>query len=128
MEIVAYNGTTLAYIGDAVMSLLVRKMLVDQGYQQPRVLQKKSEAWVSAIAQANFLEQLLKEEFFNEDELAMILRGRNAKTNSMAKNASMAAYKMATGLEAVFGYLELTQKQERMEELWMKIREIGEEK
>lgn len=128
MEIVAYNGTTLAYIGDAVMSLLVRKMLVDQGYQQPRVLQKKSEAWVSAIAQANFLEQLLKEEFFNEDELAMILRGRNAKTNSMAKNASMAAYKMATGLEAVFGYLELTQKQERMEELWMRIREIGEEK
>lgn len=128
MEIVAYNGTTLAYIGDAVMSLLVRKMLVEQGYQQPRVLQKKSEAWVSAIAQANFLEQLLKEEFFNEDELAMILRGRNAKTNSMAKNASMAAYKMATGLEAVFGYLELTQKQERMEELWMKIREIGEEK
>lgn len=128
MEIVAYNGTTLAYIGDAVMSLLVRKMLVDQGYQQPRVLQKKSEAWVSAIAQANFLEQLLKEEFFNEDELAMILRGRNAKTNSMAKNASMAAYKMATGLEAVFGYLELMQKQERMEELWMRIREIGEEK
>ena len=110
------------------MSLLVRKMLVDQGYQQPRVLQKKSEAWVSAIAQANFLEQLLKEEFFNEDELAMILRGRNAKTNSMAKNASMAAYKMATGLEAIFGYLELTQKQERMEELWMRIREIGEEK
>lgn len=128
MEIVAYNGTTLAYIGDAVMSLLVRKMLVDQGYQQPKVLQKKSEAWVSAIAQANFLEQLLKEEFFNEDELAMILRGRNAKTNSMAKNASMAAYKMATGLEAVFGYLELMQKQERMEELWMRIREIGEEK
>ena len=128
MEIVEYNGTTLAYIGDAVMSLLVREMLVAQGFQKPKILQKKSEAWVSASAQANFLEQLVKENFFNEEELAIVMRGRNAKTNSMAKNATMAAYKMATGLEAVFGYLQITKKTTRLLDLWNRIQKIGEEK
>lgn len=126
MEIVNYNGTTLAYIGDAIMSLLVREMLVEQGYQKPKVLQKKSEAWVSAKAQEKFLNALLAENFFTDDELAMVMRGRNAKTNSIAKNASVQTYAMATGLEAVFGFLELTKKQERLEALWKRIQELGE--
>lgn len=126
MEIVNYNGTTLAYIGDAIMSLLVREMLVEQGYQKPKVLQKKSEAWVSAKAQEKFLNSLLAENFFTDDELAMVMRGRNAKTNSIAKNASVQTYAMATGLEAVFGFLELTKKQERLEALWKRIQELGE--
>lgn len=126
MEIVNYNGTTLAYIGDAIMSLLVREMLVEQGYQKPKVLQKKSEAWVSAKAQEKFLNALLAENFFTDDELAMVMRGRNAKTNSIAKNASVQTYAMATGLEAVFGFLELTKKQERLETLWKRIQELGE--
>lgn len=128
MEIVNYNGTTLAYIGDAVMSLLVRKLLVSQGCQKPKVLQKQSEAWVSAKAQERFLNALLAENFFHEDEMAIILRGRNAKTNSIAKNASVQTYRMATGLEAVFGFLELTGKQERLLELWERMKELGEDK
>ena len=51
MDIKEYNGTSLAYIGDAVMSLYVREMLLELGYQKPNVLQKKSVAWVSAQAQ-----------------------------------------------------------------------------
>lgn len=126
MEIVEYNGTTLAYIGDAVMSLYVRHMLVAKGWQKPKVLQKKSEAWVSAKAQAKFLVALQAKHFFNETEIAMIARGRNAKTDSIAKNASVATYRLATGLEAVIGYLELTNKQERLKELLDAIQEIGE--
>lgn len=127
MEIVAYNGNTLAYVGDAVMSLLVREMLVAQGCQKPKVLQHRSEAWVSARAQANFLEILQKEGFFDEVEKSIVARGRNAKSYSVAKNASVAAYRMATGLEAVFGYLQLCNKQERLAMLWMRIQEIGEQ-
>lgn len=128
MEIVNYNGTTLAYIGDAIMSLLVRKMLVERGYQKPKVLQKQSEAWVSAKAQEKFLDALIAEDFFSEDEMAIILRGRNAKTNSIAKNATVQTYRKATGLEAIFGFLEITDKQERLQELWQRIRELGEMK
>ena len=127
MEIVEYNGTTLAYIGDAVMSLYVRHMLVAQGWQKPKVLQKKSEAWVSAKAQAKFLVALQEQEFFDEVEKAMILRGRNAKTNTIAKNADVATYRLATGLEAVIGYLEIMNKQERLKEVLDKIKEIGEQ-
>lgn len=127
MEIVEYNGTTLAYIGDAVMSLYVRHILVEQGWQKPKVLQKKSEAWVSAKAQAKFLVTLQEQNFFNEVETAMILRGRNAKTNTIAKNADVATYRLATGLEAVIGYLELTNKRDRLQELFHAIKEIGEQ-
>ena len=52
MDIKEYNGTSLAYMGDAVMSLLVREMLLAQGWQKSKILQKKSECWVSAKAQA----------------------------------------------------------------------------
>ena len=58
MDIKEYNGTSLAYMGDAVMSLLVREMLLAQGWQKSKILQKKSESWVSAKAQAYFLIQL----------------------------------------------------------------------
>lgn len=126
MEIVPYNGTTLAYIGDAVMSLKVREMLVLQGFQKPDVLQKKSILWVSAKAQAHFLDVLMKQNFFLEDEKAIILRGRNAKTQSVAKNASIIQYRLATGLEAVIGYFYLMNKKDRLEELWSAIIAIGE--
>lgn len=126
MEVVPYNGTTLAYIGDAIMSLKVREMLILQGYQKPNVLQQKSIAWVSAKAQAHFLIKLQEQDFFNEDEQKIILRGRNTKSSSIAKNASVSTYRMSTGLEAVWGYLYLTKRWERLEELWETIQKIGE--
>lgn len=125
MDVRACNGTTLAYIGDAVMSLWIREMLVEEGWQKSKVLQKKSEAWVSARAQAVFIDQLLNEGFFDEDEVAIVMRGRNAKTESMAKHATMREYRMATGLEAVIGWLHLNRKQQRLEELFLRIKELG---
>lgn len=127
MDAKSCNGTTLAYIGDALMSLWVREMLVDEGWQKPKVLQKKSEKWVSARAQAAFVRVLLEEMFFDEEEVSVVMRGRNAKTDSVAKNASVIDYRMATGLEAVIGYLYLTKKEERLNSLWERIKEMGEQ-
>lgn len=127
MDTKSCNGTTLAYIGDAVMSLWVREMLVDEGWQKPKVLQKKSEKWVSARAQAAFVRALLEEMFFDEEEVSVVMRGRNAKTDSVAKNASVIDYRMATGLEAVIGYLYLTKKEERLNRLWERMKEMGEQ-
>ena len=125
MEIVPYNGTTLAFIGDAIMTLKVREMLVRQGMQKPNDLQKTTAKWVSARAQSYYLQVLLENEFFDEDELLIIKRGRNAQTATIAKNAEVYDYRMATGLEAIFGYYYLTEKLGKMERLWNEIVKLG---
>lgn len=128
MDIKEFNGTSLAYMGDAIMSLLVREKLLKEGWQKPKVLQKKSEGWVSAKAQAYFLTQLKERSFFTEEEKAIILRGRNTHTASKAKNADVLTYRMSTGLEALFGWLYLTHQHERLQNLWEEIQKIGEYK
>ena len=125
MEIVPYNGTTLAFIGDAVMTLKIREMLVAQGYQRPNDLQKMTSHWVSAKAQAYYLTALMEKEFFDEEELTIIKRGRNAQTNTIAKNADVVTYRLATGFEAIIGYYHLTSKTEKLEKLWEEIIVLG---
>lgn len=128
MEIQEYNGTSLAYMGDAVMSLYVRELLLSKGCQKSKDLQKFSEAWVSAKAQAGFLNQLETEGFFTEEEWAIVLRGRNTNPKSKAKNADVITYRKATGLEAVFGWLYLMKKEERLLQLWQRIVALGDVK
>lgn len=118
MEVQGLNGTTLAFIGDAVMSLKVREHLVNLGYQRPNDLQKKSVKFVSAKAQANFLMALVNSGFFTEAEEVIIKRGRNARIESKAKNADVITYRLSTGFEALWGYLHLTGQNERIEEIW----------
>lgn len=126
MKVNEYNGTSLAYIGDAVMSLYVRELLLSKGYQQSKILQQKSEGWVSAKAQSYFLETLQNQDFFQEDEWSIVLRGRNTNPKSKAKNADVLTYRKATGLEALFGYLYLSHKEERLSALWNAVQAIGE--
>lgn len=128
MNVREYNGTSLAYIGDAVMSLYVREKLLSQGFQQSKILQKKSEGWVSAKAQCYFLETLQNQNFFHEEEWSIVLRGRNTNPKSKAKNADVLTYRKATGLESLFGYLYLTHNEERLQALWDAIQSIGEMK
>lgn len=128
MDIKEYNGTSLAYMGDAVMSLFVRQFLLSKGYQKSKDLQKMSEQWVSAKAQANFLNQLEEEGFFSEEEWNIVLRGRNTNTKSKAKNADVITYRKATGLEAIFGWLYLMKQNERLMQLWNRICELGDKK
>ncbi len=118
MEIVPYNGTTLAFIGDAVMTLYIREKLVKQGYQKPNDLQKMTAQYVSAKAQANYLTKLIDLGFFNEEELEIIKRGRNAQTKTIAKNADVITYRLATGFEAIIGYYYLTGNVSKLPELW----------
>lgn len=125
MEIVPYNGTTLAFIGDAIMTLKVREMLVRQGLQKPNDLQKTTAKWVSAKAQAYYLQVLLEKDFFDEEDLLIIKRGRNSQTQTIAKNADVKTYRMATGLEAIMGYYYLMDKMWKMELLWNEILVLG---
>ncbi len=121
-EIVLENGNTLAFIGDAIYSLLVREHFIRLGFHKPNILQQKSVQFVSAKAQAEILRKLLAENKFSETELEIIHRGRNAKSDSVAKNADIIDYRMATGLEALFGYLYLYHHNDRLNELFEKIK------
>lgn len=122
MEIIPYNGNTLAYVGDAVMSLQVRTYLVGvKNIQRPKQFQKESIKFVSAKAQANFLQSMLNDEVLSEKELTVVKRGRNAKSDSVAKNVDVTTYRIATGLEALWGHLYLSDQHDRLEELWQYI-------
>lgn len=127
MEIVPYNGNTLAYIGDAVMSLQVRTYLIsEKNLQKPNVLQKESVRFVSAKSQAVFLNKMIEDNILSEDELLIVKRGRNAKSDSVAKNVDVVTYRIATGLEALWGYLYISNQHERLDELWKYIIQIKE--
>lgn len=105
----------LAYLGDAAYEILIRTIVVSEGNMQVNKLHKKSSALVKAAAQAEFLMAI--EDDLTEEEHAVYKRGRNAKSFSMAKNATMKDYRMATGFEALMGYLYLSGRTERMVDL-----------
>ena len=106
---------SLAFLGDAVIELYVREKLVELGFSVGKLNELKVK-YVSATSQAAAVKELLSA--FTEQEHDVFLRGRNAKTNSGAKNAKLADYKQATGLEAVFGYLHITGNTKREQELF----------
>ena len=85
---------------------------MEQGNAPVNKLHKRSSRLVKAQTQAEAAVKLL--DVFTEEELAVYKRGRNARSHTMAKNAEMTDYRMATGFEAVMGYLHLKQDYERM--------------
>lgn len=112
------SGNVLAFIGDAVLSLQVREHLVSRGITKTKVLQETSVNYVSANAQATFMEYLLEENLLSDEEMVMYKRGRNAKSASSAKNADILVYRIATGFEALWGYLHLSGQTVRLNGLW----------
>jgi ribonuclease-3 family protein len=116
------NGSTLAFIGDAVLSLWVREYLVSLGYTKANDLQKKSIIYVSANAQAKFMLSLLEDKFLSEEETQIYLRGRNHKSSSKAKNADVVSYRIATGFEALIGYWHLNQNETRLRQVWDRLK------
>ena len=114
-DVRAYSPLTLAYIGDAVYELVIRSVVVERANRSANDLHKMSVRYVKAEAQAKMIEALL--EVLSEDELAVYKRGRNAKSYTMAKNASMSDYRKATGFEALMGFLYLSGQTDRMLEL-----------
>lgn len=114
------NVLTLAYIGDAIYEVYIRKFLIDQGISKVNTLQKSAINYVSAKNQAKFVTILINDNFFNDIELEIIKRARNHKSR-IPKNTDIITYKYATSLEAVIGYLYLENKIDRINLIMEKI-------
>lgn len=112
VDICSYSPLALAYMGDAVYEVLVRTRVMNRGSMQVNKMHKKSASLVKAEAQARIIQALQEE--LTEEETAVYKRGRNAHSASSAKNASIRDYRMATGFEALVGYLYLTGQYERL--------------
>jgi len=111
------NGIALAFEGDAVYSMYIRRHLIFQGLTKPNQLHREATKFVSAKAQANLISLMLEEGILTEKEEDIYKRGRNANSHTKAKNADIVTYRMSTGFEAVMGYLHMTEEIERLEEL-----------
>lgn len=110
----SYSPLTLAYIGDAIYEIVVRTMVVSEGNTQVNKLHKRSSSLVKAETQARMIKLLMDADKLTEEELSYYKRGRNAKSYTSAKNASIGDYRIATGFEALMGYLYITRQSSRM--------------
>lgn len=111
------NGIALAFEGDAVYSMYVRRHLIFKGLTKPNRLHGEANKYVSAKAQASLISALLEAQLLTEKEEEIYKRGRNANSHTKAKNADVVTYRMSTGFEAVLGYLHMTEQMERLDEL-----------
>ena len=102
---------TLAFIGDCIFDLVVRTVVVENGNAPVNKLHRRAAHYVKAPSQMLML-NMIKDEL-TEEEMAVFKRGRNAKSYTSAKNASITEYRIATGFEALIGYLYLNQQFDR---------------
>lgn len=115
VDIRTYSPLTLAFIGDGIYDLIIRTMIVGRGNTKASQLHQHTSHLVKAHSQSVMIEYMLPH--MTEEEEAVYKRGRNAKSPTMAKNATMADYRRATGFEALMGYLYLSDQFERIMEL-----------
>ena len=112
VDVRAYSPLTLAFVGDCIYDLIVRTVVACRANAAPNTLHRKKSRVVKASAQAACADALLSE--LTDEELAVYKRGRNAHSYTTAKNASVGDYRKATGLEALYGYLYLTDRMDRL--------------
>ncbi len=115
VDINEYSPLTLAYIGDSIYDVIVRTVVVERGNRSANNLHKMAIKYVNAATQAAMADALQEE--LTEDELSVYRRGRNAKSYTKAKNATLNDYRKATGMEALLGYLYLQDNMDRIIEL-----------
>lgn len=117
MKPIEMNVLTLAYIGDAIYEIHIRKHLVSLGIIKVKELQTEAVKYVSARGQSKYLEELIELNFFSEEELSLIKRSRNNKGKSHPKNTDIVTYKHATALESLIGYLYLENNLDRIDQI-----------
>ena len=117
MDLNCINIVTLAYLGDAVYEVYIRKYLIEKGIAKVDDLQKEAINYVSAKSQCRILNNLLDNNILTDEEIDIVKRGRNYKRSSHPKNTDIITYKMSTGFESLIGYLYLDNKIERIKEL-----------
>ena len=110
-----YAPLALAFIGDAVFELAVRTMIMKEGHARPNDMNRRKNELVKAPAQSVMLGAVAP--ILTAEERNICRRGRNAKSFTMAKNATMAEYRRATAFEALLGYLYLQGRLNRMTEI-----------
>ena len=111
VDIRTYSPLALAYIGDSIYDVVIRTVVVERGNQSAKKLHRTAVRYVNAGTQEAL------QEIMTEEEKEVYRRGRNAKSNSTAKNASVTDYRKATGMEALIGYLYLQDRMDRAVEL-----------
>lgn len=104
----------LAYIGDAIYEVVIRTVVLEHGNAPVNKLNAKAREFVKAKSQAMLMHHLLLADILTEKEITIYKRGRNAKSNTSAKNASLQDYRIATGFEALLGYFYLEGQMERL--------------
>ena len=109
------NAGALAYVGDAIYELIIRKYLISIKLNNVNKLQNEAIKYVSAKAQAKFLDKIIDANILTKEELSTVSRARNYKPNSKPKNTDIKTYKKATALEALFGMLYLSNNNDRLE-------------
>lgn len=109
------NILVLAYLGDAVYEVYIRKYLIKKGICKVDKLSKEAIYYVSAKGEDRIIKDMIKNNFLTEQELQIYKRGRNHKSHKSPKNTDIITYKSSTGFEAIIGYLYLNNK-ERLKE------------
>ncbi|MFD3155595.1 Mini-ribonuclease 3 [Haloimpatiens sp. FM7330] len=110
------NPLVLAFIGDAVYEVFIRTHLVDNNRDMSvHKLHVKAISFVKAKAQSDIMKKIL--DSLTDEEMAIFKRGRNAKSGTVPKNANIQDYRAATGFEALIGYLYITEKNKRLNEI-----------
>ena len=117
MSVIEINVLVLAYLGDTIYENYVRRYLINSGISNVNDLQKEAVKYVSAKSQANFVMEMINTHFLSQSEVDVVRRARNYKTTSHPKNCDIITYKYATGLEALIGFLDLSNNKERIDEL-----------
>lgn len=110
------SSAALAYLGDAVIEVLVRKRLVEAGYTSSKALNAHALDFVRAPAQAAAMTRILP--VLTDEETAVFHRGRNIGHTSTPKSATVGEYRTATGMEALFGFLSMMEREDRIRELF----------
>ena len=117
MEYKEINVLVLAYLGDTIYERYIREFLIYQKIANVNDLQKETVKFVSAKAQAKFLTEFVEKNILTEEELALVKRARNYRSGKHPKNCDVITYKHATALEALIGYLYLTGKNKRIDDI-----------
>lgn len=121
MEIKEINALALAYLGDSVYEIYIRKHLINKGICKVKDLQSEAIKYVSANGQAKYLKELLERNYFTLEEVNIINRGRNHKGSRHPKGCDIVTYKYATGFETLIGHLHLENKFDRIDEIMKEI-------
>lgn len=112
------NALSLAYLGDSVFTLMVRKYLIEKYNLKTNGLNKKANAVVCARTQAEIMKCL--KETLSENEIDVVMRARNSHTKNKAKNSTLEEYNLATQFEALVGYWFLNNQNDRLNDMFDK--------